>query len=1042
MSVDQSKKTEVFVLLSGSLLTIMLLAGSITGLWVLHQDELVEARSELQRLSEALSAQTALAFQEIDSVIKLTRQILPSGEAAPDESSDSLHRLLHDRFHDLLQGQALLLFHPDGKMRAHSRVYPTPKVVVSDRDYFRVHVNDSRDTLFISPPLRNRVNNKWMISMSRRLYTPVGGFAGVIMAAIEMDYFNGLYRSLNLPSGVRIKLQRIDGTLLVTYPFDDALMATGRPACMSEAEAVNVVSPVAGLPISVCLSMQLDTVLHRWHWLAWMIGTGTLIAVLGICLLTGALMTRVRRDRLNAQLHHRLLEQQVASQTRDLREALDFNEAIIATSPVGIAVYRRDGQCVSINDAFARIVGGLREELLAQNFRNLASWQQSDLLRDAIKTLETGMLNHQEDHIVTTFGQEIWMDRQFVRFYRNQVHHLLLLVSDITERKKTEKLLAEQSARMQMLLQTANDGIHIFDEDGTLVEFNDAFACMLGYPAEEMIGLNVVDWEALLTKDEMISAIQMTPEEPTIIETRHRRKDGSVFDVEISAKMINLEGRPYVYAASRDITDRKKAEAALKQARLAAEAANKAKSEFLTNMSHELRTPLNSILGYSQLMQKDSSLVPQQREYLNTINRSGEHLLALINDVLEISKIEAGCVTLDPHTFDLHAMLRDLYAMFKVKTDAKGLSFDLSEINDLPRYVITDENKFRQVLINLLGNAVKFTTKGGIVLWIAVQGESSGTMRLVVEVEDTGPGLAEDELDKVFGYFEQTTAGRKHQGGAGLGLAISRNFARMMGGDITVTSRMGVGSIFRFEAAIRLGLESDLAERIRPRHVIGLAPGQVAPRILVAEDDKISRVLLVRIHEQVGFNVQQAENGEQAVELFEKYSPDFIWMDISMPVMDGLEATRRIRATRGGMTVKIAALTAGVMEEERESVVAAGCDDFVRKPYQASEIFEIMTKHLGLKYLYEEDALAETESELCSLAALPADRHKELLQAVIELDTARTLEVVAKITQQDAAMGAFLKKLAEDLEYHRLLALLENPRDSTWRKKPTDLDIS
>ena len=477
-----------------------------------------------------------------------------------------------------------------------------------------------------------------------------------------------------------------------------------------------------------------------------------------------------------------------------------------------------------------------------------------------------------------------------------------------------------------------------------------------------------------------------------------------------------------------EITAQKHVTEELRRAKDAADAANRAKSEFLANMSHELRTPLNVILGYSQLMQRAPSLSPGYREYLNTINRSGEHLLGLINDVLEISKIEARRITLDPCTLNLHAMFRDLHAMFKVRTNDKGLSFELSEIRNLPRYVVADESKFRQVLINLLGNAVKFTDKGGIAVRVTTKGETSEKMRLVVEVEDTGPGIAEDELDMVFQSFEQTAAGRKSQGGTGLGMVISRNYARMMGGDITVTSRVGAGSTFRFESELKEGREADLGEMLPERRVVGLAPGQVVPRVLVVEDKEENRTLLVKLLELTGFKAREAENGEKAVELFEKYSPHFIWMDIRMPVMGGLEATRRIKAAPGGDSVKIAALTASVMEEECESILAAGCDDFVRKPCQESVLFEVMAKHLGVKYLYDEDpeeTSTASEADLSSLAALAADMHGELQNAVLELDTARTLEVVARIARQDAALGAGLKKLAENLEYDRLLDLLE-----------------
>jgi signal transduction histidine kinase/DNA-binding response OmpR family regulator len=476
-----------------------------------------------------------------------------------------------------------------------------------------------------------------------------------------------------------------------------------------------------------------------------------------------------------------------------------------------------------------------------------------------------------------------------------------------------------------------------------------------------------------------------------------------------------------------DITTQKQATEELRHAKEAADAANRAKSAFIANMSHELRTPMNAVLGYAQLMQKDSSLQGQQREYLNTISRSGAHLLALINNVLAISRIEVERTTLELVTVDLHTLLRDMEAMFRLKTNAKGLHFEVIEADEFTRYVVADESKLRQVLINLLGNAVKFVEEGSIIMRVAVTTGPQGGMRLVTEVEDTGPGIAPDELGKVFGYFEQTATGKKRQSGSGLGMTISRGFARLMGGDLTVTSREGEGSTFRFEIDVHAGQE-DIREKTHAPLVMGLTPGQTVPRVLVVDDDEENRKLLVRLLELAGFKVQEAENGEKAVALFAQWSPQFIWMDMRMPVMDGLEATRRIRTLPGGDQVKIVAFTASVMEEERTSILAARCDDVVHKPYRESLLFEVMAKHLGVNYHYEENSseiAIESETDMCSLTTLPAGLRDSLTRAVLELDTDRTLAVVEEITRQDAAIGPVLRKLAENLEYERLLTMLE-----------------
>jgi signal transduction histidine kinase/ActR/RegA family two-component response regulator len=389
----------------------------------------------------------------------------------------------------------------------------------------------------------------------------------------------------------------------------------------------------------------------------------------------------------------------------------------------------------------------------------------------------------------------------------------------------------------------------------------------------------------------------------------------------------------------------------LERAKLHAEAANEAKSVFLANMSHELRTPLNAILGFSRLMLR-SAAAPQEQESLGIINRSGEHLLQLINDVLDMSKIEAKRISLTPVAFDLRALLGDILAMLGDRATAAGLHLSIDATDDLPAHVRCDHMKLRQILINLVGNALKFTHEGGVVIRVERLDAEASTARLAFLIEDSGAGIAEADLQRIFQPFEQVAAPGENKG-TGLGLAIARQFAEMMGGSLTALSRVGVGSTFRLELPVDIVANDDLPHSTHEtRPVLGLAPGQPRYRVLVADDNNESRMLLVRELSSLGLDVHEAANGAEAVAAFEEWHPQLIWMDWRMPIMNGLEATRHIRALPGGTDTRILGLTASAFEERGEEFRQAGCDNYLRKPYRIGEVLDAMTQTLGIQYRY------------------------------------------------------------------------------------------
>jgi PAS domain S-box-containing protein len=608
----------------------------------------------------------------------------------------------------------------------------------------------------------------------------------------------------------------------------------------------------------------------------------------------------------------------------------------------------------------------------------------------------------------------------------------LLIGTDNTARKQVEaeRMLLDQAVRDQQfytrsLIESNIDALITTDPRGIITDVNKQMEALTGCTRDELIG---APFKVYFTNPERAEAaikLVLGEGKVTDYELTARARDGTETVVSYNATTFHDRDRKLrgVFAAARDVTERKRYEQSLQQA-------NRAKSVFLANMSHEIRTPMNAILGFSQLMLRDQDLTPRQCQYLGTINRSGEHLLALINDILEMSKIEAGRTTLNPSTFDLPALLKDLEMMFRVRTEEKRLAFSVELIGDVPQYIVTDINKLRQVFINVLGNAVKFTERGGMSLRVrADRGDATGPS-LRVEVEDTGPGISADEQASLFRHFEQTKTGQQAGTGTGLGLAISREFVRLMGGDITVTSQVGKGSVFVIQLPLKEGQADAVLSKDKPRHVLRLQPGQAACRVLIADDVEDNRQLLAQLLAPVGFEVRLATNGSEAVHEFDQWRPCLILMDFRMPVMDGHEAIRRIREMQGGKEPKIIAVTASAMDENRQELMEIGADDFIGKPFREAELFQKIHAHTGVEYVYADEPVdaaggSEDAAELTpeSLSAWPPELIDPLREAVITADLDQLLARIQEAEARDPRVAAGLRRLAEGFQYQKLLDL-------------------